>query len=204
MKGDQFVIVAFDDVREVPWNAGMTMRPIRAWLGLRAFGVAGFVGAKPGDIVVEPHAEQEARGHEELYVVLRGCARFWLDGEERDAPAGTLVFVKDAAVHRQAIALVADTAVIALGGPPSFVPAGHEYVALVRAASADPRAAQRIADEGLRELPNSPGVRYAVALAAAARGDSTEARQRLSEAIAQVPELRVEALDEPLLAALVT
>jgi hypothetical protein len=30
-------------------------------LGLRAFGAAGFVGREPGNLVVEPHAEDEAR-----------------------------------------------------------------------------------------------------------------------------------------------
>jgi hypothetical protein len=200
---ERFRVLAFDDVDEVPWNAGMTMRPIRSLLGLRAFGIAGFSAANAGDVVVEPHDERAGRGHEELYVVLRGVARFTLDGEQRDAPAGTLVFVKDAAVHREAVALVPGTAVLALGGPPTFVPAGHEYIARVRAAADDPPAARRIAEDGLRELPESPGVRYALALAAAARDDLDEARIRLAEAIAAVPELRDEARTEPLLRDLV-
>jgi hypothetical protein len=67
------------------------MRPIRSLLGLRAFGAAGFVGSNRGDLVVEPHNERDdGRRHEELYVVLRGRARFQLDGSEREAPAGTI------------------------------------------------------------------------------------------------------------------
>ena len=39
----------------------------------------------------EPSGEEDP-GNEELYVVLRGRARFEIDGETVDAPAGTLVF----------------------------------------------------------------------------------------------------------------
>jgi hypothetical protein len=196
---ERFRVLSFDAAEEVPWNAGMTMRPIRSLLGLRAFGAAGFRGADPGDLVIEPHSEADGRGHEELYIVLRGHARFSLDGDERDAPAGTMVFVKDPAVHRQAVAVVPDTAVLALGGPPTYVPAGHEYIARVRALAGDAQAARRVAEQGFRELPESPGVRYALALAAAARDDHDEARRRLGEAVASVPELRAEARSEPLL-----
>jgi mannose-6-phosphate isomerase-like protein (cupin superfamily) len=203
MADERFRVLAFDDVEEVPWNAGMTMRPIRGRLGLRAFGASGFRGADRGDLVVEPHTEANGRGHEELYVVLRGHARFRLDGEDVEAPAGTLVFVKDPAVHREAVAVLADTAILALGGPPTFTPAGHEYMARVRALTADPEQARHVAEAGLRELPKSPGVRYALALAAAAAGDRDEARRRLAEATEHIPELRAEALDEPLLRDLV-
>jgi hypothetical protein len=203
MVDERFRVLAFDDVEEVPWNAGMTMRPIRGRLGLRAFGAAGFRAADRGDLVIEPHTEASGRGHEELYVVLRGHARFRLDGEDVEAPAGTMVFVKDPTVHREAVAVVPDTAVLALGGPPTFTPAGHEYIARVRALTADPEAAQQVAEEGLRELPASPGVRYALALAAAAAGDRDEARRRLGEATERAPELRAEALKEPLLSDLV-
>ena len=199
MATQRFQVLAFDDFEEVPWNAGMRMRPIRSILGLRAFGVAGFRGVEPGDVVIEPHDELGGRRHEELYIVLRGHARFRLDGDERDAPAGTMVFVRDPAVHREAVAVVSDTAVLALGGPPTFVPAGHEYIARVRGLADDPEEAQRVAGAGLRELPESPGVRYALALAAAARGDLAEARRRLDEAIKGVPELHDEAREEPLL-----
>jgi hypothetical protein len=170
-------------------------------LGLRAFGATGFVGREPGNLVVEPHTEDEGRGHQELYVVLRGAARFVLDGESLDAPAGTLVVVEPH-VRREAVATEPDTAVLALGGPPTFTPAGHEYMARVRGAVDRPQEALAIAEAGLRELPDSPGAPYAMALAAAAAGDEDEARRRLGEAIAQLPELRREAHSDPLLALL--
>jgi cupin domain len=116
---------------------------------LEAFGAAGFVGREPGDLVVEPHTEEEGRGHQELYVVLRGAARFTLDGETLDASAGTLIVVEPH-VHRGAVAIDADTAVLAFGGPPTFVPAGHEYMARVRG---DKLAARRWLDEAVAREP---------------------------------------------------
>jgi tetratricopeptide (TPR) repeat protein len=196
-----FRALRFDELEEVPWKPGLALRPVRSVLGLRAFGAAGFVGRAPGDLVVEPHAETEGRGHQELYVVLRGAARFTLDGDELEAPAGTLVVVEPH-VRREAVALEADTAVLAFGGPPTFEPAGHEYMARVRGALDRPEEARVIAEAGLRELPDSPGARYAMALAAAAAGERDEARRWLEEAISRVPELRHEAQGDPVLAAL--
>ena len=47
-----------------------------------------------GDDVVEEHTERSL-GHEEVYVVLAGRATFTLDDETVDAPAGTVVFIRD-------------------------------------------------------------------------------------------------------------
>ena len=70
--------------------------------------------------MIEEHDELGAGAgrHEELYVVLTGRARFALAGEERDAPAGTVVFVRDPAVRRGAVAEEAGTTVLVVGGVP--------------------------------------------------------------------------------------
>ena len=70
--------------------------PIRDQLGIGAFGVNAYRGAEAGSSVISDHTELMAR-HEELYVVVEGHATFTVDGEEVDAPAGTLVFVSDPA-----------------------------------------------------------------------------------------------------------
>ena len=51
---------------------------------------------------VEQHDEtgSGAGGHEELYLVLSGHATFMVDGDEIDAPAGTLIFVPDVSSRR--------------------------------------------------------------------------------------------------------
>jgi hypothetical protein len=190
--------IRFDQLEDVPWKPGLTLRPVRSQLGLKAFGAAGFVAKDKGDLVVEPHDETGGRGHQELYVVLRGAARFTLDGEPIDAPAGTLIAVEPH-VHREAVATEPDTAVLAFGGPPTFQPAGHEYMARVRGALDRPDEALTIAEAGLDELPDSPGAKYAMALALTANGDRDAAREHLDAAIAAIPDLRHEAQSDGLL-----
>jgi hypothetical protein len=94
-------------------------KPLRHHLGIGAFGVNAWIAAAPGEIVIERHDEVPDGGgagaHEELYVVLRGSARFTVAGEEIDTPAGTLVFVADPALTRGAVATAPDTAVLAIG-----------------------------------------------------------------------------------------
>ena len=50
-----------------------TWKPVRAKLGIGAFGVNAFVGREVGARVIEEHTE-EGSGHQELYVVLAGGA----------------------------------------------------------------------------------------------------------------------------------
>ncbi len=95
-------------------------KPIRHALGIRAFGVNGFVAKNAGDCVIEEHTEVQdnAARHEELYVVAAGHATFSVAGEEIDAPAGTLVFVGDPTALRTAHAVEPGTTVLVVGGEP--------------------------------------------------------------------------------------
>src|SRR4051794_24960598 len=85
----------------------------------RRVGVNAWVAARAGDPAVERHdeapAEGEGPGHQELYVVLRGAARFTVDGQDIDAPTGTLVFIEEPALMREAVATADDTVVLAIG-----------------------------------------------------------------------------------------
>ena len=92
---------------------GLTWRPVRHYLGITAFGTNAYTAASAGDLVVEAHDEDE---HEELYVVLEGHARFTVDGEDVDAPAGTLVLCTPPS-QRVAYAVEGGTTVLAVGGP---------------------------------------------------------------------------------------
>ena len=49
---------------------------------------------------------------------MSGHAVFKIDGEEVDAPAGTLVFVRDPALLRSAVATLDGTAILAVGARP--------------------------------------------------------------------------------------
>jgi hypothetical protein len=118
-------VIALDEIEAIPGPDTLTWRPVRATLGLKAFGTNAYTAAKAGEDVVEPHTE-EREGHEELYFVFRGVARFTLDGDTFDAPAGTYVHLPDPKVHRHAVALEPGTTVLSFGGPPTFEPSEWE------------------------------------------------------------------------------
>jgi tetratricopeptide (TPR) repeat protein len=90
---------------------------LRRTLDIGAFGAGATYQAKAGEDVVGEHDElgPGADGHEELYVVVQGSAAFTLDGEEVDAPHGTVVFVQPG-TKRKAIATSDETIVLAVGG----------------------------------------------------------------------------------------
>jgi tetratricopeptide (TPR) repeat protein len=112
------------DGRE-PW------RPVRHHFGIRSFGVNAWTGHEAGDRIINEHDEEGE--DEELYVVQSGRARFELDGESVDAPAGTFVFVEPG-VRRTAFAEEAGTTLLAVGGTPgqAYEPSGWELWAEVR------------------------------------------------------------------------
>jgi mannose-6-phosphate isomerase-like protein (cupin superfamily) len=122
---EPFVAVHIDAVPAGPERGpGIAeLKPVRRHLGIEAFGANARVAREAGEVLVIPHDERVGGpfgtdGHEELYVVLRGRATFTVDGREVDAPAGTLVFVRDPAAERSAVAAAPDTAVLAVGGAP--------------------------------------------------------------------------------------
>jgi hypothetical protein len=197
----RYRVLALDDVAPVPGPASLSWRPLRAELGLRAFGLSSFVAANAGEDVIEPHTELDGRGHQELYVVIRGAARFTLDGESFDAPTATPVSVPDPRVHRHAVATQPETEVLAFGGDAVFEPAGHEWMWRVRyLLSEHVDRARALADAGLAEFPDSPGLWYCQALVDAAEQRPQQARQWLAKATRRVPELQEEARSERLLA----
>ncbi len=183
--------------------AGLRWHPIRPLLGVRAIGVSAFSAGQAGETVVEPHDEaSDGRGHEELYVVMSGAARFTLGGEAVDAGPGTLVLVRPG-THREAVATEPDTLVLAVGGPPTFEPAGSEWLELARPHfESDPGRAESLLDRGIEEIPSSAAIPFGRALLAATHDRNEEALVALREAIARDSRLRAEAEREPLLSPL--
>ena len=112
------MIVALDEIPRAaqPCDPSLDWRPVRDHLGISAFGVNAFLGAAPGDRVVERH-DEGAQGHEELYVVVRGAARFVIDDAEHEVPAGSVVLVAPGSM-REAFATAPGTAVLVVGGTP--------------------------------------------------------------------------------------
>jgi hypothetical protein len=123
-----YEILALDDLDRVPYRgSGETLRPLRHRLGFRPFGVNVWSAEAAGDKLIPPHEEES--GHEELYVVVRGTARFTVGDVTSDAPAGTLIHVP-AGTHRVATAAEADTMILVAGGKEgvAFEPGGWEHV----------------------------------------------------------------------------
>ena len=110
----RYEIARLDEIEEItdgrcPW------RPVRHHFGISSFGVNVWRAQAAGDRIINEHDEDGE--HEELYLVLSGRAAFELDGERRDAPSGTFVFVEPG-VKRTAFAEEAGTSILALGGMP--------------------------------------------------------------------------------------
>jgi hypothetical protein len=203
--GPGWSAVALDDVEAVPWrDTRLTWRPLRHALGTRIAGMSAYTAERAGEPLIEPHTESgDGRGHEEVYVVLRGRATFTLDGADVDAPACTFVVVSDPAVHRQARAAEPHTAVIALGGPRVFDPAASEWIERARPhIRVDPHRAERIVAELRAERPGSPGTAIGTALLAVGRGDLVAARRALADVLARWPGLREQLASDPDLAVL--
>jgi mannose-6-phosphate isomerase-like protein (cupin superfamily) len=198
-------VVRLEDVEAVAWRGTeLTWRPLRAALGATLVGISAYTTSRAGQEVVEDHIEsRDGRGHEEVYVVLRGRAAFTLDGERMVAGPETFLVV-DPEVRRSAVSLDPETVVLAIGGPKNFEAAASEWIDRARPyLHDDPPRARAIIDELRRERPDSPAVHLGEALFAAAQGDQAAARQRLAEGITTTPKLRDYALTEPSLAHLV-
>jgi hypothetical protein len=183
--------VRLEDIEAIPGPGTLTWRPVRLTLGLEAFGTNAYTADEAGVDVVEPHTESPELGHQELYFVASGRAKFILDGEEHDAPAGTYVFVPDTATHRHAIAEEAGTTVLSFGGPPVFKPSAWEWT--FRASQlkkTDPDAAKKLLEEGLDSWPESPSILYEMACWEALHGTKDAALEALHHAIAREPEVR--------------
>ena len=171
-----------DDVEGIPVFGTLVWKPIRKTLGVTAFGINAYTAANAGDEVVEEHTE-EPLGHEEIYAVIRGRATFTVDGEEIDAPAGTLVYLDDPVQERQAIAAEPGTTVLAIGG----VPGTHEvstweyfFPALPAIEAGDYGRARAMLEEALQEVDRS-ALHYWLARVEALAGNEERAREELAK-----------------------
>ena len=106
---DELPLVPTEDPDDFDWY------PVQHHLGLGAFGANAF-GGDAGTVLVAEHDERES-GQEELYVVVRGAARFTLADKELEAPALSFVAIPDPAVTRAAVAAENGTIVLAVGAP---------------------------------------------------------------------------------------
>ena len=157
---------------------GFVWRPVRRHFGIRAFGVNAYSALEAGGQIVEEHTEGTL-GHEEIYFVLRGRARFTIDGNEHELGPGQLVFVRDPSLKRSAVALDDDTVVLALGGKPGEPHTVSAWEAMFAAvpASREERWDEAIAihEEALAEQPDHAALLYNLACMEARGGRHVDA-----------------------------
>jgi quercetin dioxygenase-like cupin family protein len=179
-----------DDLDRIEMPDGFVWRPVRRRFGIEAFGVNAYSTREAGAQIVEEHSESDLE-HEEIYLVLRGRARFTIEGDEHELGAGELVFVRDPVLRRGAVALDPDTIVLALGGKPG---AAHEVSAWEAMFLAVPAMREerwdeaiRIHEEALVEKPDHPALLYNLACMEARGGRPEDALTHLRQAVELEP-----------------
>ena len=189
-----FAVARLDELDRL--EGEFVTHPVRIRFGISSFGVNAYSSPEAGGRVIEEHDELGvgAGHHEELYVVLNGRARFTLDGEELDAPAGTLVFVRDAAVRREAVAEEAGTTVLVVGGVPGQAFQPSPWEAWLEAFPSYRRKEYDRAVEIMRgrlaDYPDNANVLYNTACMEALAGDHESALEHLERAVSLDPRSR--------------
>ena len=184
--------VRLDEIEPIPVVDGTLLwRPLRRTLNIGAFGINAYSAPKAGDDVVEEHTEETYR-HEEVYVVLTGRATFTLGEETLDAPAGTVVFIRDPSVKRHARAEEPDTSVLAVGGPrdAAYEPSPWEesFAAERHRGGGDYEAMAADIAKGLEQHPDNPALLYNLGCAEALAGRPEDALEHVRRALELKPE----------------
>lgn len=185
---DKFRVARLDEITAERGADGARWFRLRRDLDVGAFGVNAY-GADAGHRVIEEHDElgTAAGKHEELYVVLRGTARFELDGHEQMVPSGNVVFVSDRKVRRGAMAEEDGTVVLVVGGTPGKA---YEVSAWEEAGDAYPlwedgkhEQAREILSAVAEKHPDAGIVLYNLACVEAILGETEPALDHLRRSI---------------------
>jgi tetratricopeptide (TPR) repeat protein len=178
-------VVRIDELERYPIEGqdGLTWLPVRRRFDIQAFGVNAYLAEEAGQRVVEEHREDS--GHEELYVVVSGRARFVLDGESHDAPAGTLVHCVSGTL-REAFAEEPNTTVLGIGAKPGevFQPSGWEwtFAGMSLLNQGQEEAARKEFEAGIEAYPDAWQGYYNLACAEARLGNRDAALENLARA----------------------
>lgn len=190
MSEQPFQVATFEEIGITTIPGRSTWSLVRTHFDIEAFGVNAWTAHEAGQQVISEHDEMGAgtRQHEELYVVVKGRATFMVDGKEFDAPAGTMVFVRDPGVRRGAVAAEAETRVLAIGGQRGvgFEPSPWELSAPAMTYWQTEEFDKAIAHLSgvLERNPDNVGVLYNLACAEARNGEAGSALDHLRRAVA--------------------
>ena len=159
-------VAHIDELESIPIAGGLVWHPIRRRFDIRAFGINAYTALDVGSPIVETHTESSSVTRRSTSSSA-GRARFTVDGNEHELDAGRLVFVRDPSLKRDAIAVDADTVVLAFGGKPGVPhePSAWEtmFAAVPPPTARDWDEAIRIHEEALAERPDHPALLYNLA-----------------------------------------
>ena len=189
MGGKPYSVTRLDDILQVESSAEFGISPVRLHFGIGSFGINAYSTSEAAKRVIEEHDElgSGAGRHEELYFVARGHAVFELDGNEVDAPEGTIVFVRNPAVRRGAVAKTGGTTVLVAGGVVGRAFAPSPWEAWLAAKpfldKGEPERGIDVFLEALERYPGNPNVLYNLACYESLAGRSDHALRHLLEAV---------------------
>jgi tetratricopeptide (TPR) repeat protein len=173
--------------------------PIRLHFDVQSFGINAWA-AQDADATVIPEHDEQPSGHEELYLVTTGHATFTVEGERVDAPSGTIVFVRDPAVTRGAVAREPGTTVLSVGGKPgeAFRPKSWETNrdVLPLFDSGQHAEAKRLLTDALERYDDRGDLLYNLACAEAQLGETEAALDHLRAALRERPSLAEQAPED--------
>jgi tetratricopeptide (TPR) repeat protein len=173
--------------------------PIRLHFDVQSFGINAWA-AQDADATVIPEHDEQPSGHEELYLVTTGHATFTVEGERVDAPSGTIVFVRDPAVTRGAVAREPGTTVLSVGGKPgeAFRPKSWETNrdVLPLFDSGQHAEAKRLLTDALERYDDRGDLLYNLACAEAQLGETEAALDHLRAALRESPSLAEQAPED--------
>ena len=187
-------MIRLDEVEALPTFGKLKWKPLRRPLDVKAFGVNAYWAERAGDELIEEHDELGAGAghHEELYVVIGGAARFTVAGEEFDAPPRTVVFIRDPAARRGAVATEDDTTALAVGAVAGEAYSVSPWESVAHAIpawrSGDYKTARATIEAGLEEYPDNPSLLYDLACLEALDGDAEAAIGHIRRAVELKPE----------------
>ncbi len=168
---------------------------IRRALGVESFDVNA-IRAVAGEELLREHDEAgpTTDRHERVFVVLSGHAVFTVDGEEIDAPAGTVVHVPVPEAKRSAVAKEPDTTLLGIGGRPGepYRETPGEAIAAFYPLheAGDWEAAADVCREALGRNPANALALFNLACCEALLGRAGDALEHLDRALELAPSLQ--------------
>jgi len=184
-----YSFAGFDDMEIPAGPESPRWAGIRQHFGIESFGVNAWTSREAGQTVIGEHDEVGggAGRHEELYIVVTGKATFTVDGETVDAPAGTIVFVRDPAAKRKAVAAEEETTILAVGAKAgeAFTPSNWELSAPAFGyfATKEYDKAMDVLAKALEEHPDEATLLYNLACAESMAGHTGDALEHLRQSV---------------------